>query len=162
FPRALIAGVIKPRVAPTLEGTAWFDEWIRWDHHSSEPEERTVQVLRKLRRRRFDVAVLFPNSVRSAWVAWLADIPRRVGYVRHGRGILLTDRLAAPRDANRQRLPTPIVDAYLQLARRLGCPTDSARIELATTANDEAAADLVWSELGLLAEDRVVCLNTGG
>ena len=53
-----------------------------------------MPVVRRLAPRRFDVAVLFPNSIRSAWIAWLADIPRRVGYVRHGRGLLLTDRLA--------------------------------------------------------------------
>jgi len=38
-----------------------------------------------------DVAVLFPNSFRSAWTAWRAGIPRRVGWIRDGRGLLLTD-----------------------------------------------------------------------
>ena len=38
-----------------------------------------------------DVAVLFTNSFRSAWNAWRAGIPRRVGWVRDGRGWLLTD-----------------------------------------------------------------------
>lgn len=38
-----------------------------------------------------DVAVLFPNSFRSAWTAWRAGVPRRVGWIRDGRGWLLTD-----------------------------------------------------------------------
>ena len=142
FPDAILTAVIKPRVAPTLDGTTWFDEMIRLDSASTEREERMVSVVRRLRRARFDVAVLFPNSIRSAWIAWLADIPRRVGFVRHGRGLLLTDRLHFPLDAAGRRLPTPIVESYLKLARRLGCPVESVRTELATTGDDEAARRL--------------------
>jgi heptosyltransferase-2 len=162
FPDAVLAGVIKPGVAATLEGTTWFDQLIRLDSRSTKPDERMMPVARRLRRARFDVAVLFPNTIRSAWIAWLGAIPRRVGYVRHGRGMLLTDGLHYPRDAAGRRLPTPIVESYLKLVRLLNCPVDSVRTELATTAADEAAADRVWSELGLNASDRVVCLNTGG
>ena len=162
FPDAILTGVIKPRVAPTLDGTAWFDELVHLDSASREREERMLSVVRKLRRARFDLAVLFPNSIRSAWIAWLADIPRRVGFVRHGRGLLLTDRLHFPLDSAGRRLPSPIVESYLKLARRLGCPVESVRTELATTDDDEALADSAWSDLGLAAETRVVCLNTGG
>jgi heptosyltransferase-2 len=162
FPDASLSAVIKPRVAPTLEGTTWFDELIRLDSSSSQREERMLSVARRLRRSRFDVAVLFPNSVRSAWIAWIADIPRRVGFVRHGRGLLLTDRLHFSLDAAGRRVPTPIVESYLKLAHRLGCPVDSVKTELATTADDEAEADSAFSELGLPPGERVVCLNTGG
>jgi heptosyltransferase II len=162
FPDAMLTLVIKPRVWPTLEGTSWFDAVIQLESRSKYPELRTIPVVRRLRRDRFDVAVLFPNTIRSAWIAWLADIPRRVGYARHGRGLLLSDRLHYPRDAAGRRLPTPIVESYLKLARRLGCPVDSVRTELFTTGDDEAAADLAWSELGLDSGSQVVCLNTGG
>ena len=137
--------MIKPKVWPTLHGTTWFDEVIPCDSASRKPEERMTSVVKRLRRSRFDVAVLFPNSIRSAWIAWLSGIPRRVGYVRHGRGLLLTDRLHYPRDEAGRRLPTPIVESYLKLARRMGCPVESTRIELATTPDDEAAAGEAFS-----------------
>jgi heptosyltransferase-2 len=162
FPGATIVGVIKSRVAPTLEGTSWFDDLIRLDPASNDPAQRTVPVVRRLRHGRFDIAILLPNSIRSAWIAWLAQIPRRVGYVRYARGLLLTDRLYDPRDASGRRLPTPIVASYLQLARHIGCPVDSVRLELTTTNDDEVAADRAWSALGLAREERVVCFNTGG
>jgi lipopolysaccharide heptosyltransferase II len=41
----------------------------------------------------FDVALIFPNSPRSALEAWLARIPRRVGYTRRWRNKFLTDRV---------------------------------------------------------------------
>jgi heptosyltransferase-2 len=41
----------------------------------------------------FDLAVVFPNSPRSALEAWLARIPRRIGYVRPWRNWFLTERI---------------------------------------------------------------------
>jgi heptosyltransferase-2 len=95
-------------------------------------------------------------------MAWTARIPRRIGYVRYGRGLLLTDGLRPPRDDAGKLLPTPIVEYYLALARVLGCPGGSLQLELGTTPLDEAAADRAWAELGLRGDHPVVCLNTGG
>jgi len=115
-----------------------------------------------LRAERADLAVLFPNSIRTGILAVLAGIPRRLGYDRGGRRFLLTDRLTYPRGRDGRRVPTPIVESYLALARHLGCPVDSLRPELFTTAADEAAADAAWTQLGLGRDEPVVCLNTGG
>ncbi len=95
-------------------------------------------------------------------MARLAGIPRRIGYERHGRSTLLTDILHHPLDAEGRRLPSPIIDTYLKLARHLGCPVESIRLELATTPANEEAADRAWSDLRLDGGHRVVCLNTGG
>jgi heptosyltransferase II len=162
FPAATIVGVIKPRVAPTLEGTPWFDDWIHFDPKSRSRSERTLAVVQRLRHESVDLAILLPNSFRPAWLAWLAGIPRRVGYVRYGRGALLTDRLYDSRDERGRRIPTPIVESYLKLARQVGCPVSSVRLELATTADDESAADRAFASLGLDGERRIVCFNTGG
>jgi lipopolysaccharide heptosyltransferase II len=162
FPGATLTAVIKPQVAPTLDGTSWFDEWIYFDHRSRDARHRTLSVLRRLRRARLDLAVLLPNSFRSGLMAFLGGVPRRVGYERHGRGILLTEVLHHPLDEDGRRLPTPIVDTYLKLARHLGCPVESSRLELATTPADEHAADRAWFQLGLDGCETVVCLNTGG
>jgi heptosyltransferase-2 len=162
LPGATIVGVIRPQVAPTLDGTAWLDGLIRFDPKARDPRFRTFAVWRRLRAERADLAVLLPNSFRSALIAFAAGIPRRIGYDRGGRGILLTDRLTVPRDVRGRRLPVPAVDYYLALVRRLGLPVGSIRLELATTPADEAAAAIAWARLGLVADRPVVCLNTGG
>jgi heptosyltransferase-2 len=169
---ATLVGVIKPHVAPTLGGSSWFDELIHFDPRSKDPSVRTAAVLKRLRSPRSDLAVLLPNSMRSALVAWMAGAKRRIGYGRGGRALLLTDHLPTQFDAKGKRLPVPIVESYLDIVRRLGCPVDSLRTELFTTEADEAAADLAWSALGLepgqgprRERNRsrpVVCLNTGG
>jgi lauroyl/myristoyl acyltransferase len=75
----------------------------------------TVSLIRK--QPAFDVAVLFPNSLRSALEAWLAGIPRRVGYRGHKRASLLNQ--IVPERAK----PGPVehqVQHYLRIAEHLG------------------------------------------
>jgi heptosyltransferase-2 len=45
---------------------------------------------RALRQHRFDVGLIFPNSIRSALELWLARVPQRIGYARPWRSWLLT------------------------------------------------------------------------
>ena len=162
FPAARIVAVIKPKIAATLDGGAWFDDRIGFDPKSKRAEERSLAVLGRLRREKPDVAVLYPNSLRSALMAVASGAKRRVGYDRGGRGWLLTDRLAPIRDARGKFEPSPIVDAYLKLSQALGCADDGPRLDLHTTPADEIAADRAWANLHLPTDRPVVVFNTGG
>ncbi len=162
FPDARIVAVIKPKIAATLDGGPWFDDRIEFDPRSPRVEERSLAVLGRLRRERGDLAVLFPNSVRSALMAFGSGAKRRVGYARGGRSWLLTDRLEPIRDDRGGFAPSPIVDAYLAIPRALGCEGDGPRLDLHTTADDELAADRAWLKLGLPKGRPVVAFNTGG
>jgi heptosyltransferase-2 len=75
----------------------------------------TVRVI--CRQPEFDVAVLFPNSLRVALEAWLSGIPRRVGYRGHWRAWLLNQivrKRGKPRPPEHQSLH------YLRIAQDLG------------------------------------------
>lgn len=157
---ARMIGVMKPYVAGVLDGSPWLDAQFVLD--SKGPwAHRWPSVAAALRREQIDLAVMFPNTLRSALTAWLGGCKKRIGYVRHGRGLLLTDRLPPLRDARGRLVPSPILDAYNRLAERAGCPTPSRRMELFTTPDDEAGADAVWEQCGLTAFREVVCLNPG-
>jgi heptosyltransferase-2 len=161
YPHARLVGVLRPYVAGVLEGAPWFDELIF--HGRRGPWScRWPAVAWRLRRHRPDLAVLLPNSVRSALVARLGGCRRRIGYRRRGRNFLLTDGLEAVRGPDGRRLPSPILDAYNLLAEAAGCPPPGRRMELFTTPQDEAAADAVWAQAGLDRCPEVICLNTGG
>ena len=162
FPAARIVAVIKPHVAPVLDGGPWFDDLIPFAPKARDRSQRSLGLIRRQRAERFDLAVLLPNSFRSAWLAWLGGARERVGYAKYGRGPLLTGRLAPPRHPAGHLTPTPAIEYYLRIARELGCPVDSLRTELATTPADERAADAAWVRLGISVGRRVVCLNTGG
>jgi heptosyltransferase-2 len=162
YPDATIHGVLKPTTAPALDGAPWMDERILFDPRSREGRFGSWALLRRLRQERYDLGVLFPNSHRSALLALIGGVRRRVGHAHGLRGLLLTDRLPMPRDARGKRLPTPAVETFARLVRHLGCRIDSLRLELFTTEADEQAADRAWSELGLHGNRPVVCLNNGG
>ncbi len=57
-------------------------------------EENVWQVGRRLRWGNFDTALIFPNSPRTALEAWLGRIPRRIGYARPWRNLLLTEKIS--------------------------------------------------------------------
>ena len=73
----------------------------------------------RLRAARFDLAILLPNSFKTALVCKMAGIRRVVGYERDGRGFLLTDKLLPVKERGKF-IPTPIIKYYLGLAHYLG------------------------------------------
>lgn len=159
FQGGRLIGVLKPYVAGVLEGGPWFDEIVLTN--GGPWSQSVVAVAAELRRAAIDVAILMPNSFRSALTAWLGGCRRRVGYSRFGRSLLLTDALPPIRDELKRLKPSPVLDAYNLLAERVGCSRLSRRMELFTTPADEAASEIVWhgANLGRYAE--VVCLNAG-
>jgi ADP-heptose:LPS heptosyltransferase len=66
-----------------------------------------LEVSRKLRAGKFDLALVMPNSPRSALEVWLAGIPQRVGYARPWRNWLLTQAVATRPGHVRMRKRTP-------------------------------------------------------
>jgi heptosyltransferase-2 len=160
-PQARLVGILRPYLADVLAGTGWLDEQWFFDRRAKDASLHGWAVARRMRAERFDLAVLLPNSLRTAMVAWLGRARERIGYVRYGRGPLLTGKLY-PRRAGNRLLPLPMVETYLELARAAGCGDESPRLELATVEADERSADGVFRRLGLAGDGRVVALNSSG
>jgi len=160
FPDASILHVLRPYIAGVLEGAPWGHEVALFDPRGPR-NQRLWSVVSRLRREHVELALLLPNSFRSALVAWLGNCRRRIGYSRYGRSCLLTDRFEPDRNERGQLIASPVIDAYNRLVQPLGC-NPSYRMELFTTPHDEASADDVWCQAGLARGDAVVCLNPGG
>ena len=152
---------MRPYLADLLVGTDWLDEQWFFKPGDPELEYRHLPVTRRMRDERFDMSVMLPNSLRPAVMSWLAGIPERFGYVRNGRGPLLTGKVY-PAMKNGKRLPSPMVECYLRLAEVTGCPPESRQLELATVEADEGSADEVFSRLGLGNVERLIMLNSSG
>jgi heptosyltransferase-2 len=164
LPGAFIGGLVRPGLDELLAGTPFIDE-LHVDRARGVMGPKLVAA--KLRPRRYDTALLLTNSFSTALIARLAFIPRRIGYDRDGRGLLLTDRLDAPRRARPHRgfAPVPAVDYYLAAAgRTLGdqaTPDRERSLQLSTTpAQDAAALDLL-ARAGV-ADRPFAILNPGG
>ncbi|MBN2563216.1 MAG: lipopolysaccharide heptosyltransferase II [Phycisphaerae bacterium] len=160
FDQARIVHLMRRYVADVLANTGFCDETAFWPgpQPGRQGSGGLLGLVRKLRRERFDLAILLTNSFRSALVARLAGARRRVGYVRDGRGWLLTDGLRPLRKGKRY-VPTPALDYYNTLVRHVGCEDPGDRMELATSPADEAVVD---ERLGPVEAGRpLVMLNPG-
>ena len=117
----------RPVLAELLSGLSSYDQFLADPSRGTRGLAARVQ---RLRRGRFDWAVLLPDSVRAAIGPYLAGIPVRVGYARDiARRLLLSDALRPERDGKR-RAPVPMTERYLRITRRLGCPDRGDALEL--------------------------------
>lgn len=156
-----LVGILRPTMVDVLEGTDWLDDIVLYDPRAADRRLRVWSVTKTLGKKRLDAALLLTHSLRPAVMAWMAGIPRRIGYNRNGRGLLLTDRLRPPGWAWRS-IPFPTLDMYAQVVERFGCPVRDRRLQLATTPRDEQLADRVLADLGLSPHEPPVILNSTG
>jgi len=103
FPDARISLVANPLVAQLFEFHPDCDEVIVYDRKGRHAGlVGFLRFIALLRGRRFDCAILFQNAIEAAVMAFLAGVPKRVGYITDGRRLLLNH-------------PAPIGDAELAL-----------------------------------------------
>jgi lipopolysaccharide heptosyltransferase II len=157
---ARLVGIIRPHLAGVLSGTDWLDEQWFFHPRSADRKVRVWAVANRMRREHFDLAIMLTNSLRPALMSWWAGAKQRIGYVRYGRGPLLTHKLY-PRRAGGRSVQEPVVETYLTIADALGCGYESARLELAVTASEEDSANTVFNRLGLRQDGRLILLNSG-
>jgi heptosyltransferase-2 len=75
-----------------FDSADFINDLLIWDRGSGS----VLAQAREWRRRRFDLAVLFPNAFEAAMVGSLARVRRRIGYATGGRRFLLSHALALP------------------------------------------------------------------
>jgi heptosyltransferase-2 len=143
-PSAEITVEGRPALEGLLRGVGTFDVFLRDPGRGA---RAALARVRALRARRFDWALLLPDSPRAALAPFLARTPRRVGYARDPlRRALLTDALPPPREAGR-RVPVSMVERYLRVTRHLGCQDRGRELELAV---DPRVAERVAARLTAL------------
>lgn len=104
---------------PDAEITVLAKPWVAALYEGERAIRRVVPITSRwrtawgLRREKFDLAVLFPNSFESAAQVYLTGARRRIGYARDGRSMLLTDAVELPEPRHERYY-------YLEMLRRAG------------------------------------------
>jgi heptosyltransferase-2 len=175
-PRAHISLLTASKLADLWTSHPAIDEVI-----SFSKTDGIGNVSKRLRAGRFDTALIFPNSFRSACESWMAGIPTRIGFGGNGRSILL-NRVVPPRSTNiemhkrnaaevlqivhstpekpRDRFPVSghHVHNYLHLVAQLGANPAPAPPRIAVT-NEEKMQ--VFERLSLDHSRPIIALNPG-
>ncbi|MBI3698525.1 MAG: lipopolysaccharide heptosyltransferase II [Acidobacteria bacterium] len=116
-----------------------------------------LHLASELRAQRFDCAIMLPNSFDAALVAWMARIPRRIGYDRDARRFLLTDPIPVPVPGS---IPPHQRFYYLELLRRAGFLATLSECPEIRLHADPAAGRELFRSFGLRA-DRVIGVSPG-
>ncbi|HUR39382.1 MAG TPA: lipopolysaccharide heptosyltransferase II [Planctomycetota bacterium] len=130
-PKARVTVLTKPSFADLYRGAPYVDEVLS---HERGGMGVWVGMVKSLKQRKFDAALVLPRSFSAAFLAWSARIPRRIGYAGSGRTKLLTET-PAPLE-RRHRVYT-----YHHLLSALGEPpaVTAPRLELPADA-------IAWAE----------------
>ena len=89
FPSAHITLWCPDGLKVLWETTRIPDKVISFSANSGGPLRRALRMSKRIASQNFDLVVLFQNAFESAFTAWLARIPFRVGYGTDLRGALL-------------------------------------------------------------------------
>src|SRR4029453_9841715 len=87
FPSAEITLMVRPWVAGLFTSASYIDNV--WSEEKPQGLSAWTRLMKQLRRRKFDLGVLLPNSFESALMMFLGRIPKRVGYATDGRRWML-------------------------------------------------------------------------
>jgi heptosyltransferase-2 len=95
FPDCRMTMLLLPLVSELMKRNPYLDEVIVYDKRNGQKGFRQMQKMAKnLRSKSFDTAIiLHPNSVKSAILAYMAHIPKRIGLKLIGNGFFLTTKV---------------------------------------------------------------------
>ena len=158
FPDAQISLLVKPAVADLFKDHPALTHVLTYESNGRHTGLSGKWVLAgELRRKGFDLAILFQNAFEAAFLTFLASVPRRYGYTTDGRSLLLSDPVAPPDP----RTLVHQVHYYWDLLKPLGLTGVPTAPELVVFPAEEQAMAGRFAQGGLTASDVVVGINPG-
>ncbi|MCC6574332.1 MAG: lipopolysaccharide heptosyltransferase II [Planctomycetes bacterium] len=150
FGKDRLSLICSPAAASLLGGNTWFKEVIAYDRggaHKGISGGR--RFIKQLRERKFDLAVIFPNSFSSAWQMMRAGVRKRLGYFKEGRGLLLGAGRKRDEDADGHFVPKYTGQYFMDLLDVIGLPPGSLSPQLPVSDEERgnAAAFLADNKL---------------
>ncbi len=152
FPNSEITVVANPIVAEVFRNHIDCDQILIFDKNGEHKGMMGfLRFCQKLRKQKFDLAILFQNAIEAAFMAFFAGIPSRGGFRTDGRGFLLTHSVSL-QVADKRLHHT---DYYLEMLKKIGIDGKRSGLKLTCTKQE-----INWTE-GILGEKKWVAVNPG-
>ena len=162
YPRARLTYLVEPAAAPIVRRHPHLDEVI------VAPRRRgarrildDVQLARRLRRGRYDLALDLHGGPRSAWLTWASGAGERIGYDIHGRRWMYTRIVPRARELR----PRHSVRNQWDLLEAIpgwpgGAPDpERDRIDIALDPQADAAMAARLQRAGVTQDDELVVMH---
>ncbi|MBN1480226.1 lipopolysaccharide heptosyltransferase II [candidate division KSB1 bacterium] len=125
FPNALLDVLVIPQTSHVLQNNPFIQTLLTFDKRADK-KRAFRKTLRRLRRNRYDLALLPHRSLTTAALVFLARIPRRTGFSGRVSSLCYTIRVPFDKTKNQIR-------RYLDLAGALGSKEDDMQTEIYLT-----------------------------
>jgi heptosyltransferase-2 len=116
-----------------------------------------LNLSQSLKERNFDLAIIFPRSFRSAFQAYLARIPIRIGYQDEGRSLFLTHGIRRTEEIRRSHR----VHYFQKLTDSLGQAEGSSSPRIFLREEDRKWAEQKLRDLGIQDGRPLIGMNPG-
>lgn len=158
FPDAQLACAVRPKLCEVVKDGPWFCRTIGVNDRGWGGLRETARQIREFGA---DMAVVLPNSFRSAVEAWLGGARRIYGYRGQFRSVFLSGGPGAIR-AGGGIAAVAMPQYYLEIARWLGLRMpERVKPRLYIGAGTQKRADVFLSRYGVGADELVIGLNPG-
>lgn len=163
FPNAHIALHTRSWAQGIFRDASFIDEIIPFDEGRSNFRTMLAEA-RSLRKKNFDLAILLPNSFRSAAMVKLAGIPNRIGYATDGRSMLLTKAVKVPAWKSSRHEVFYYVELIAETARHFGVvdkTTSEPSIFLEVSDSRKLNAQRLLQDTGLKSNVPIIAMGPG-
>lgn len=156
FPKAYIAFMCRPYTADVLRGNPYLDEVIVYDKYGKQHGFfASLKFALKIRKKRFDWAILLHPTNRVHLMAFIAGIPFRAGWDKK-MGFLLTKKVPHTKQEGKKHER----DYTLGLLREIGVSIKSINPFVPKQPEAESWADNFFGKKGLNSR-KIIALGIG-
>ncbi len=158
FPDAYITAMCRSPMGDLLQEFPDIDEIFSFTKPGRlvrRDEKRNI--MEKLREGKYDLGVILPNTLSSAWWFWQGGVKYRIGYDCCRRGFLLTHAVPFPADMQKKHL----IDTYKNLLSVLGITPSSSLPKLYLRESEKELVKQLLSRHGVRDRHKIVGINPG-
>jgi len=157
YPEAHIAFMVRPYAKDIVDGNPYLDEVIVYDKYGKNRSIfDTVKFAFSLRRKKFDLAVMLHPTNRVHLIAYLAGIPRRVGFDRKA-SIFLTKKVVHLKQNGLMHER----DYTLELLSFAGITAKDKELFVPIHERDMKKAEELFEEFHVGADVPIIAVNPG-
>lgn len=146
YPDAQIDMLVGPMSGEILEDCPYIDNLIYFDttrkhryENSAQKKKNLFSYAKELRATKYDKAYVLKRSLSSAFLAFLAGIPKRIGFDTEKRGFLLTKKVPYTKDKHE-------IESFLDVLRADNVPVNDSYLENWHNCEAQKKIDSIFEE----------------
>ncbi len=157
YPQAFIAVLVRPYAKEIVEGNPYLDEVIIYDKYGKHKGWwQNLSFISMLRKKRFDLALIFHPTQRANIISFLSGIPERVGYNKK-LGFLLTRKLEDKKYEGKKHE----IEYTLDVVRTLGAGAENNGLFMPIKQESEEYIESFLRFHQISERDRLIALHPG-